>query len=913
VSKSKHPVLCILVALTLLIPRLARADNPPVGYCSTIYGELNTDLQAFNLLLTAQPTWTPISGGPTLYAANLLVANGNTGPSLSGTGYINNVIPQLNEEKALGAQAILIQIGFPLLYAPFQGGTTQLKPYLDFYQTVANTVHGMGMKLIVENDILLANDVASGWPNLTSYFSTLSWDVYQQGRATMAATIAETMQPDYLVLAEEPDTEAAQSGQSNLSNASMAAQMVAGEITAVQASTFPTITLGAGFGAWPQKSGSSIADYVTAYAALPGLDFIDSHIYPINNVSSGSLIGNILTVASLAAAAGKPVSLSEAWLWKMEDLEWQSNSADNIRARNPFSFWAPLDIYFQQTMQNLANYTNMVFVAEDGPDYLFTYQTFGGTTSNGGLANCTCTTTYCDNADILTTENHLTSAANSVAEYSPTGMAFYTSLVPSDTIAPYVPTGLTGTAAFALTNLSWTASTDNVGVAGYNVYRCSPATLGGPCTGVQIATTTVPSYTDLNLQSNTFYNYQVSAFDLANNNSGLSQTFSLQTLRTSANAPTSLTATAVSPKEINLSWTPPSNISGLTQYFLYSGTSTNGLLQFATVPSSKTTFISQPLTPATTYYYGVVAVESGLDSPMSPLASATTLPLPNPPTSLVATPVSSTEITLTWQEIPATGGLQMKNYQVWEGTVPGLLTKLATVTQQSYTNRTLAPGTTYYFEVVAVDSNNDASIPSDPVSVTTWPLPLPPINLQAKTPAATQIALSWQWSQGGGLPVAHYYVYCDTASPPTTKVGTVTTTATSSSFTYRGATPGMLYYCDVVAADKANDQSPPSSQVSVTTPPLPNAPTNLKATTPSGTEIDLTWQWSQGGGLTLARFNVYCDTASPPVTKVGTVTSGSSFKYKTATAATQYYCDVVAMDVDNDSSPPSAIINVITP
>jgi len=40
-----------------------------------------------------------------------------------------------------------------------------------------------------------------------------------------------------------------------------------------------------------------------------------------------------------------------------------------------------------------------------------------------------------------------------------------------DTTAPSVPTGLVGTAmSSSQINLSWAASTDNVGVTGYNVY-----------------------------------------------------------------------------------------------------------------------------------------------------------------------------------------------------------------------------------------------------------------------------------------------------------------------------------------------------------------------------------------------------------------------------------------------------------
>jgi fibronectin type 3 domain-containing protein len=720
---------CVFYGLALLnglVAPLSKADVPappttppiPAGYCGTIFSELKTDLQAFNLLLKVPPIWTPVPGGPTIYAANLQVADANAGAAIGGAGYLSTVLPQLNEEKALGAQAIEVQIGFPVLYAPFLGGETQLQPYLAFYQGVAQAVKALGMKLIVENDILLANDIQSGWPNLSAYFSTLSWSEYMQARATMAATIAETMQPDYLILAEEPDTEAFQAGQPNINIPADAAQMIAGEISAVRASSFPNSKLGAGFGAWPQ-SPYSLLEFIAAYVALP-LDYIDSHIYPINTVTSGSLIENILTIASLSAAAGKPVALSEDWLWKMENSEWNVLSADDLRGRNPFSFWAPLDIYFQETMQNLAYYTNMLYVAGDGPDYLFTYQEYGGTTENGGAANCTCTTTYCDSADIIQTETQLAKTANETSVYSLTGFGYALQLGDQpDTIPPSTPTGLTGTAGYARTNLTWTASTDNVGVAGYNVLRCTPPGLGQACQGVWIANTSTPTYTDTALSEETLYNYQVQAFDLASNNSALSQTLSLQTFRSTATAPTNLAATAISGKEIDLSWSSPPNDGGLAKYLIFSGPSASNLTQIAMVPASATTYRNVYLNASTTYYYGVEAVESGITSAMSPTASAKTYPLPNPPSSVVATPQTPKQIVLTWQEIMTHNGLPISYYQVWQGTSSGQLTEIAKVTGTTYTNYYLEPSTTYYYQIVALDSAYDDSLPSQEVSATT--------------------------------------------------------------------------------------------------------------------------------------------------------------------------------------------------
>src|SRR3989344_4287816 len=88
---------------------------------------------------------------------------------------------------------------------------------------------------------------------------------------------------------------------------------------------------------------------------------------------------------------------------------------------------------------------------------------------------------------------------------------FTLTVIGIDTQAPSIPTGFTATAiSSSQINLLWIASTDNVGVAGYKVFRG----------GVQIATvTTGTSYSNTGLSQATTYSYTVSAYDAAGNNS----------------------------------------------------------------------------------------------------------------------------------------------------------------------------------------------------------------------------------------------------------------------------------------------------------------------------------------------------------------------------------------------------------
>ncbi|MGB5052698.1 MAG: LamG-like jellyroll fold domain-containing protein, partial [Caldilineaceae bacterium] len=94
-----------------------------------------------------------------------------------------------------------------------------------------------------------------------------------------------------------------------------------------------------------------------------------------------------------------------------------------------------------------------------------------------------------------------------------------TTLAP-DTQAPTVPTNLTATAASSSTiNLTWTASTDNVSVTGYQVERCSGASCS---TFTQVGTPSSNSFSDTGLSATTLYRYRVRATDGGNNLSNYS-------------------------------------------------------------------------------------------------------------------------------------------------------------------------------------------------------------------------------------------------------------------------------------------------------------------------------------------------------------------------------------------------------
>lgn len=186
---------------------------------------------------------------------------------------------------------------------------------------------------------------------------------------------------------------------------------------------------------------------------------------------------------------------------------------------------------------------------------------------------------------------------------------------PPDTTPPSAPTNLTASAPNSSSvNLSWGPSTDNVGVAGYKVYRG----------GSQITTTTKTNYTDSTVVGGQSYTYQVFAYDAAGNTSTSSNS---ATVIVPAALPTiSITSFSVSSKTgttATISWTTDKLSTGTVSY----GT---GSLNLSASDASVSTTHNLTLTGLGThasYTYQIKAVsQDGALTTLSPVSTFRTMP-----------------------------------------------------------------------------------------------------------------------------------------------------------------------------------------------------------------------------------------------------------------------------------------------
>jgi chitodextrinase len=179
---------------------------------------------------------------------------------------------------------------------------------------------------------------------------------------------------------------------------------------------------------------------------------------------------------------------------------------------------------------------------------------------------------------------------------------------------------------------------------------------------------------------------------------------------------------------------------------------------------------------------------------------------PTVPTNLAATPISSSQINLSWTA--STGGAGGTGYNVYRNGA-----QIGTTTNTSYQDTGLSASTTYSYAVAANDSEADLSAQSAVVSGTTLsssPPPSPPTvptNLAATAVSSSQINLSWTASTGGAGGTG-YNIY---------RNGTQVGTAIINSYSDTGLSPSTSYSYTVAAYDSLADTSAQSASVSATT------------------------------------------------------------------------------------------------
>jgi chitodextrinase len=271
-----------------------------------------------------------------------------------------------------------------------------------------------------------------------------------------------------------------------------------------------------------------------------------------------------------------------------------------------------------------------------------------------------------------------------------------TTTTPTDTQAPSVPTGLavTGSSATAL-SLKWNASTDNVGVSGYDLSR------NGTAAGTTNSTTTTFS----GLTCGTSYTLGVDAYDAAGHKSAAATLVASTSACADTQAPTTpsgLFVTAGGATSISLSWSPSFDNVAVTGYGLYVGST-----RVTNSGNTLTSYTFSGLACGTSYTLSVDAYDaagnrSGKASVTSSTSPCSDTTPPSQPTGLATSGATQTAITLSWSASSDASGVS--GYRLYQGT-----SQVGTSTSTSYQFTGLTCGTSYTLGVAAYDGAGNAS------------------------------------------------------------------------------------------------------------------------------------------------------------------------------------------------------------
>jgi titin len=276
-------------------------------------------------------------------------------------------------------------------------------------------------------------------------------------------------------------------------------------------------------------------------------------------------------------------------------------------------------------------------------------------------------------------------------------------------------------------DVTWTAPDDDgaSAITGYKIER-SPDDAAWAVIEADTGNQAVEYVDSGPLSPSTPYYYRVSAINGVGTTTASASAMGTTDAISAPNAPTDLTATAVSASQINLAWTAPADDGGsaITGYKIERESPIGG--GWATIVgdtgSAATTYNNGSLTGGVQYNYRVSALNAIGSSSAGDAADDTTpAGVPGAPTGLSASPISATRIDLSWSA-PSDNGSALVGYKIERETPIGggfsTLVSNTGSTSTSYSDLTCVTATQYNYKVSGINGIGTGPA-SSPANATT--------------------------------------------------------------------------------------------------------------------------------------------------------------------------------------------------
>jgi fibronectin type 3 domain-containing protein len=349
------------------------------------------------------------------------------------------------------------------------------------------------------------------------------------------------------------------------------------------------------------------------------------------------------------------------------------------------------------------------------------------------------------------------------------------------------------------------------GETGFSLQRYADATSGWTAAATLDPGTT--STTITSLTPGKIYQYRIQANN-ASGGSGYSTAISKITI---PSAPTSLTATAVSPTQINLAWVASTGAASYSIDRSSDGGTTWAAL--ATTTATVLKYANTGLTTGTTYTYRVHATNASGTSDASDTASDTpTTALAVLAPSGLSAQYSSGHVALTWNS----DAVNQTGFAIQRSTNGTTFADLAIVNSASatgYTDAAAARGGTYYYRIEAFDPYM-RSTASDAVRIV---LPPPDVTI-IKTTSVSTAGITIAWGDVAGE--TGFKIERSTDAVNYTQIGTTATKVLA--YIDSTVSASTRYYYRVRATNSGGDANTPVALTVMTPSGAP--PASLPAT-----------------------------------------------------------------------------------
>ena len=424
--------------------------------------------------------------------------------------------------------------------------------------------------------------------------------------------------------------------------------------------------------------------------------------------------------------------------------------------------------------------------------------------------------------------------------------------------------------------LRWSApaSRGSTPITGYRI-EVSRTGIGSWDPLVANTGSTATTYTHAPLGPNTTRYYRVAAINRAGNTGPWSDVAHATTEATVPGAPTGLRAVPGGVRgtdRIVLTWSAPADNGGspITGYRIERSSNRNAgwIIHVASTGSAAITYTDPNLSPATTWFYRVSAINSRGTGRASNVAEGTTNAAPpGPPQNVRARSTGPRSILLAWDRPETDGGERITGYAIqrigpndnqWVTHRSNTAT-----TATTFTDTGLEPVTRYQYRVAAINRVGRGEwAPLPPAlpaaAITHADLAGAPTGLTAREVGTARIDLSWNAPRyTGGVSIIGYRIEVSDDGGATWNLLRRNTSSTATTFSDVNLRPATTRHYRVAAINLAGPGPWSNTARATTDATVPGVPRRLSAEAAGTSQVTLSWQApSDNGGARITGYRI---------------------------------------------------------